>query len=72
MCDLKSDWKRWSHAEQVSAIAIVAAAVIVCGSSTIGGLTVGSGGLLAGTSAERSSADGSNSFHQQGINPGTD
>src|ERR1700732_1231762 len=44
MSDLKSDWKRWSRAERVSAIAIVAAAVIACGSATIGGLTGGSGG----------------------------
>ncbi len=66
MRDLKSDWKRWSRAERVSAIAIVAA-FIVCGSSIVGGLTGGSGdgpAFLPGTSAERSSTHGSHSLHQ--------
>jgi hypothetical protein len=66
MRDLKSDWKRWSCAERVSAIAIVAA-FIVCGSSIVGGLTGGSGGgpaFLPGTSAERSSTHGPLSIHQ--------
>jgi hypothetical protein len=57
MHDLKSDWKRWSHAERVSAIAIVAA-FIACGSSIVGGLAGGAGGrsvfLLAATPIERS------------------
>jgi|SRR6266851_1989855 len=66
MRDLKSDWKRWSRAERVSAIAIVAV-FFVCGSSIVGGLTGGSGGgpgFLPGTSAERSSTHGSHSIHQ--------
>ena len=58
MRDLTSDWKRWSRAERVSAIAIVVAAVIVCGSSIVGALTGRAGGrpvsLLAATQIERS------------------
>jgi len=65
--DLKSDWKRWSRAERVSAVAIVAA-FIVCGSSIVGALTGGSGGrpaLLPGTTfAERSSTHASSVIHQ--------
>jgi len=67
MRDLKSDWKRWSHAERVSAIGLVAA-FIVCGSSIVGGLTGGSGGGPAfppGTTfVDRSSTLGSHSIYQ--------
>jgi hypothetical protein len=35
MRDVKSDWNRWSHAERVSAVALVAA-FIICGSSVVG------------------------------------
>ena len=67
MHDLKFDWKRWSRAERVSAVALVAA-FIICGSSIVGALTGGSGGrpafLPGTTSAERSSTHGSHSIHQ--------
>jgi hypothetical protein len=66
MRDLKSDWKRWSRAERIGAIVIVAA-FIVCGSSIVGNLTGGSGGrpgFLPGTSAEWSGTHGSQSIHQ--------
>jgi len=66
MHDLKSDWKRWSRAERVSAVALVVA-FIICGSSIVGVLTEGSGGgpaFLPGTSAERSSNHGSHSIPQ--------
>jgi hypothetical protein len=54
MRDLRSDWKRWSHAERVSAIALVA--TFICGSLIFGLLTGGSPGrrvsLLATTPIE--------------------
>jgi hypothetical protein len=42
MRDLRSDWKRWSHAERMSAAALVVA-FIICGSSVVGVLTGGPG-----------------------------
>jgi hypothetical protein len=57
MHDLKSDWKRWSCAERVSAVALVAA-FIICGLSIVGVRTGGAGDrpvfLLAATPIERS------------------
>jgi len=35
MGDLRSDWRRWSRAERVSAVALIAA-FIICGSSIVG------------------------------------
>jgi hypothetical protein len=35
MRDLKSDWKRWSGAERVGAVALLAALVLVPGSSVV-------------------------------------
>jgi hypothetical protein len=39
MRDMKSDWKRWSPAERVSAVALVATFIIIYGSSIVGALT---------------------------------
>jgi hypothetical protein len=35
MRDLSSDWKRWSRAERISAVALAAAMILVPGSSVI-------------------------------------
>jgi hypothetical protein len=39
MRDMKSDWKRWSAAERVGAVALIASLIIICGSSVVGALT---------------------------------
>jgi hypothetical protein len=59
MRDVKSDWKRWSHAERVSAVALVAA-FIICGSSIFSVLAGGSGATQGTTTVVKSSTPG---FH---------
>jgi hypothetical protein len=39
MRDIKSDWKRWSFAERVSAVALIVAFIFIYGSSIAGALT---------------------------------
>jgi hypothetical protein len=62
MRDMKSDWKRWTRAERIGAVAMVAA-FIVCGSSVAGVLAGGSAHkivfLQATTGIERSMLHGS-------------
>jgi hypothetical protein len=65
MHDWKSDWKRWSCPERISAVAIVAAAFIVCGSPIVGVLTGGRPVfLLAATPIERSGTHESHVMRQ--------
>jgi hypothetical protein len=68
MRDIKSDWNRWSRAERISAVALVAA-FIICGSSIVGVLTGNSSGakpvfLLGAASLERNSTHGSHGIRQ--------
>lgn len=40
MHDLRSDWKRWSRTERISAVTfVVVVAFLICGSSVFGALT---------------------------------
>lgn len=38
MHDMKSDWKRWSRTERISATTFVLVALAICGSSVFGEL----------------------------------
>jgi hypothetical protein len=58
MRDVKSDWKRWSRAERVSAVALVAA-FIICGSSIFSVLAGGSGATQGTNTVVKSSTAGS-------------
>jgi hypothetical protein len=62
MRDVKSDWKRWSRAERVGAVALVAA-FIICGSSIFSLLAGGSGATQGSTTVVKSSTPGSHGIH---------